>query len=135
MKATISGSFKKFYQEICSAYEIFERNGIVVLSPSKSRIINPGAEFALLESDPKGASNKELEDRHLEAIANSDFLYVVSPNGYAGKSAVFEMGHANALRRPIYCSDSINDVTLEMYVKGAFAPESLIIHLKNQKKL
>jgi len=76
MKAAISGSFRKFYKEICAAYDIFEQNGITVLSPKKSRIINPDDEFVILETDPKGIKMKQLENKHLGAIADSDFLYL-----------------------------------------------------------
>ena len=130
MKCAISGSFRKYYKEICQAHDIFEQNGIVVLSPQKSRIINPGEEFALLETDLKSLSRKQLEDRHLEAIANSDFVYLVNPNGYIGNSATFEIGYAHGCNKPIYSLDIIEDITLQEYVCKIFSPKEIIDFLK-----
>ena len=130
MKCTISGSFKKFYEEMCQAYDVFEQNGIMVLSPKKSIIINPGEEFALLATDSTKLTIKQLEDGHLEAIANSDFLYVVNPNGYIGNSVKFEMGYAHGHSKPIYSLDQIEDVTLHRYFSKICLPKELADFLK-----
>lgn len=128
MQCTISGSFRKFYQEICRAYDIFEKNGICVLSPRRSKVINPKDEFVRLESD-QDLPAKAIEDRHLEAIAKSDFLYLVSPDGYLGKSASFEVGYAQASKVPVYSSERLDDFLLREYVIGVYSPEELVRNL------
>jgi len=130
MKGTISGSFRKFYQEICNTYEIFEQNGITILSPRNSKIINPTEDFVILETDSKELGIKELEDMHLEAIANSDFLYLVNPNSYIGDSGKFEMGFAHGNSVPIYSSHLVTDVVLRKYINGIYSPEELVDVLK-----
>ncbi len=130
MKCAISGSFKKYYEEICWAYDIFEQNGMMVLSPKKATIINPGEEFALLSTDSAKLTIKQLEDRHLAAIADSDFLYIVNPNGYVGNSVKFEMGYAHGHNKPIYSLDQIEDVTLQKYLSKICLPKCLVDFLK-----
>jgi hypothetical protein len=57
-----------------------------------------------------------VEDRHLAAIAESDFLWLVAPDGYVGPSASFEMGCAVTRGIPIYTAAEIPDVSLNRYV-------------------
>ncbi len=113
-QAVISGSFREAFKEIQKYLVDFEKEGFEVLSPKKAKIINPGEEFAILESD-KTTDPKTLEDGHLEAIAKADVLYIVAPNGYLGDSAKMELGLAYALRKHIYCSEKVNDITLKLY--------------------
>jgi len=100
-KVVISGSFRKFFEEIKKIIELFETHGWEVLSPSKSRIINPGDEFPILESD-RGSSELEIESKHLAAISNADLLFIVNPEGYIGNSTALEIGWARSLALPIY---------------------------------
>lgn len=87
--------------EVAQTIAEFEKLGVSVLSPKFIKPKNPGAEFVLFEGEDT-ASPKELEDRHLEAIRQSDALYVVDPDGYVGNSAVMEIGFALSLGRPVF---------------------------------
>lgn len=129
MKCVISGSFRKFYKEITRLIEEFDNLGVEVLSPKKSKIINPDDEFVLLETDSRGASIKQIEEDHLKAIRNSNFLYVCNPNGYVGNSATMEIGFAIANKIPIYSLEAINDLTLSQFVVVA-SPEKIMELLK-----
>jgi NTP pyrophosphatase (non-canonical NTP hydrolase) len=121
---TISGSFRKFYPEITNAIDVFSEREIEVLSPAKSKIVDPSAEFVIFESD-ETTDVKELEDKHLDAISNSDALYVINPGGYVGNSAILEIGYAIALGIPIYTSGPIEDQTLAAYIDGITGPEEI----------
>lgn len=131
-KVTISGSFRKFYQQITQAMIVFSDRQISVLSPAQSKIINPGDEFVVFESDESN-DVKTLEDKHLQAIRNSDILYIVNPGGYVGKSAIFEMGYAVALGKPIFATEPIEDQTLVAYVDGITEPNQLVITIMKDK--
>lgn len=122
---TISGSFRKYYSEICEARDIFELNGIFVFSPKKSTIINPLDDFVLLESDSKNKTMRELEDLHLRSIKDSTFLYVVSPKGYVGDTTRLEIGYAHAKHVPIFSSELIEDKLLREYVDNIYTPQEL----------
>ncbi len=116
MKCVVSGSFKKFYDGIIKTIEEFERCGAKVLSPKVSRIINAGEEFALLESDTT-KNIKVLEKKHLDAIRESDFLYVYNPEGYIGTSATMEIGWALSLDKPVFSLQKPSDLVLAEFVK------------------
>jgi len=129
MKCTISGSFRKFYKEICKVRKIFEEYDIEVLSPEISKIVNPEANFPLLETDSKNSTKKEIEDKHLKAIGKSDFLYVVCPGGYIGNSVRFEIGYAHGKGVFIYSSHLPKDALLRKYLE-IVPPEELCKTLK-----
>jgi len=67
MKCVICGSFRKFYAEVVKTISIFEHRGIKVLSPTKSKIINPGEPFVILESD-QSLDIRAIELKHLDEI-------------------------------------------------------------------
>lgn len=123
-QVVISGLFRKAFPEIQQVVAEFEKEGFEILSPKKSRVINPGEEFAVLESD-ETTDPKALEDGRLEAIAKADVLYVVAPKGYLGDSAKMELGFAYALRKHIYCSEKVDDITLKLYCGEKAAPEEV----------
>lgn len=131
-RVVISGSFRKAFEEIMKVSEEFEKAGFEILSPKKSKVINPGEEFAILESDdtddPKTDDTddpKTLEERHLEAIVKADVLYIVAPDGYLGDSAKMELGFAYALRKHIYCSEVVDDATLKLYCGEKAIPSEI----------
>lgn len=116
MKTTISGSFRKHLDEILEVIAVFEKNGIDVLSPQHRSPKNPGEEFVLFEGE-QTSDPKELEEIHLNAIKNSDFLYVVDPEGYVGNSAIMEVGYAKALGKPIYSLEEPRGFILKFFVQ------------------
>jgi len=123
----ISGSFRKYYNEIKEAIEQFNLLGFDVLSPKNSIIINPDDDFALLESD-KSDNIYFIEDKHLSAIKEADFLYVVNPAGYIGLTVAFEMGYAYANNRKIYCMHEPQDILLkEFCFKSNISPNCIDI--------
>lgn len=130
MICTISGSFRKFYREVCEAYDIFEQNGISVLSPRKSSIINLDDDFVLLKTDSKELTRRQIVDKHLEAIAQSDFLYIMNPNGYAGDSTKFELGYAHGRNKPIYSLSPMENPVLGEYVSKILSPRDLVDYFK-----
>ncbi len=94
----------------------FEENGVEVLSPKHRAPKNPGDEFVLFEGETT-TDPKQLEELHLKAIENSDFLFVVDPEGYVGNSAVMEVGYAKALGKPIYSLEEPSEFILKLFVQ------------------
>jgi hypothetical protein len=129
IKCAISGSFRKSYEEILTTIEIFENNGIQVLSPKKSIVVDQKDGFVFLQSDAT-RSVRKLEDRHLKAIKNSHFLYVCNPNGYLGHAVIFEMGYAHRNKTSIFSLESVNDVTLKEYVTEIISSSNLCCKIK-----
>jgi len=115
ISATISGSFNKHLDQIQNKILEFQQEGIEVLSPKLSRPISCEGKFVRLETD-KGAPG-EIEFEHLGAISRSDFLYVVNPRGYIGKSVALEIGYALSKDIPVYSLEKPEDNVLSFFVK------------------
>jgi hypothetical protein len=116
LKATVSGSFHRHMPAIYSAVCELRALGVDVLSPSDPRVVDHMGEFLFVASD-RLRSIKLVEDRHLEAIRSSDFLWVVCPDGYTGPSTSGEILAASVLDVPVYSSSPPLDVTIGQYVR------------------
>jgi len=122
--ATISGSFNKYLDQIRQKIQEFEKAGIRILSPRYTRPISCRDHFIILESD-KGTP-VDIELNHLAAISQSDFLYVVNPAGYIGKSVSLEIGYALSRDIPVYSLETPKDYLLSLFIK----PEKSIDAIK-----
>jgi hypothetical protein len=116
LAVTVSGSFHRHMHEIGAAVEEFAALSIRVLSPADPRIVAAQGEFLFVASDPV-RSVRLVQDRHLEAIRASSFLWLVCPDGYVGQSASMELGFAAAIGMPMYSTHAPSDLTLRQYVK------------------
>lgn len=128
MRCVISGSFRKYYKDICEAIIGFEKAGVEVLSPKKSKITNPGEEFAILESDTS-KDMKTLEINHMEAIRKADFLYVCNPAGYIGASALLEIGFALACKKKLGFLEQPKDPIIGCFADFVGSPETIISNI------
>jgi hypothetical protein len=102
--------------EIGVAVEELAALSVRVLSPADPRIVAAQGEFLFVASDPV-RSVRLVQDRHLEAIRASSFLWLVCPDGYVGQSASMELGFAAAIGMPMYSTHAPSDLTLRQYVK------------------
>lgn len=104
---TVSGSFNKYIDEIIGKIKELKSNGFFVLSPNNMFVNHIDNNFIYLDGD--SGSPKDIELRHLNAISQSDFLYVVNPNGYIGKSTLVEIGYALSKGIKIFVSEKATD--------------------------
>lgn len=116
LKATVSGSFHRHMPAVYEAVGELRVRDVNVLSPSDPRIVDSLGEFLFVASD-KLRSIRLVQDRHLEAIQTSDFLWVVCPDGYTGPSTCMEIGAAHAAGVPVFASAPALDITLGEYVR------------------
>ena len=130
----ISGSFRRYFDGISETVGTFESLGIDVLSPKASRVINPGEEFAVLETDDT-SDPRTLEQRHLDAITAADALYLYNPEGYIGDSSKMELGWAIALGKPVFCKELVADSTLKFFCGTVATPEQVKTVLENRSPL
>jgi hypothetical protein len=89
--------------------------GVDVLSPSDPRIVDHIGEFLFVASD-KLRSIKLVQERHLQCLRMSSFLWLVTPDGYVGPSASMEIGFAVAVGTPVLSDNLPFDITLREYV-------------------
>lgn len=115
MFTTISGSFHRHMGAISEAVGAFHDAGVRVLSPADPRVVDEIGPFLFVASD-RHRSVRLVQDRHLAAICESNFLWLVCPDGYVGQSAAMEIGFAVARGIPIFSFDFPHDLTLRQYV-------------------
>lgn len=115
LKVTVSGSFQRHLAPVTSAVEAFTSLGCRVLSPEDPRVVDSFGEFLFVASD-RFRTIRTVQNRHLAAIAASQFLWLVDPDGYVGQSASLELGFAIALGIPILTTAPPADLTLRQYV-------------------
>ena len=120
----ISGSFRRHYNDICVMIKDFESQGIRVLSPRHSAVVNPGEDFVLLGTDETTCPEK-LEREHLNAISQATALDLDNPEGYLGLSSAMEVGWALAMGKPIYVKEPCEDVTLGRFANKTATPERI----------
>ncbi|MDB5243906.1 MAG: MazG nucleotide pyrophosphohydrolase [Spirosoma sp.] len=116
IRATVSGSFHRHMTGIAEAVATLGALGVDVLSPSDPRVVDHDGEFLFVASD-RLRSRRLVQDRHLEAIRASDFLWVVCPDGYTGPSTAGEIMAASVLGKPIYSTHAALDITIGDYVE------------------
>jgi hypothetical protein len=115
LKASVSGSFHRFMPEIEAAVHELTGRGVRVVSPADPTIVDAIGEFLFVASD-RVRSVRLVQDRHLESIGGSDFLWLVCPDGYVGQSASMELGFAAANNVPVFAITAPADLTLRHYV-------------------
>jgi hypothetical protein len=130
MQCAISGSFRKFYSDIIEVMQIFVSKGIQVLSPPYSYVLNEGDEFVIFASDDCEDAGV-LAGNHLEAIQESDFLYVYNPAGYVGVNTALEIGYAHAHSVPIVALAVTGNPGLDCFIDHVLMPEDVGLYFKN----
>jgi hypothetical protein len=115
LTVTVSGSFHRHMDAITSAVHELASVSVRVLSPADPRIVAQQGDFLFVASDAV-RSVRLVQDRHLECIRASSFLWLVCPDGYVGQSASMELGFAAAAGVPIFSMRAPSDLTLQQYV-------------------
>jgi hypothetical protein len=100
---------------ITAAVEELAALSVRVLSPADPRIVAQQGEFLFVASDPI-SSVQLVQNRHLDCIKVSDFLWLVAPDRYVGSSASMEIGCAVTAGVPILSTHAPSDLTLRQYV-------------------
>lgn len=124
MQCVIVGSYRKFYPDIRQVITLFENEGIIVLSPPKSRIVNPGSSFAVFETDTS-CDVHSIESGHLSALARADFVYFYNPQGYTGNNAAFELGCAWVYGIPIIALERSGNPGLDCFFAEVCKPDQV----------
>lgn len=110
---TISGSYRKYPESVDAAMRTFSSLGVQVLSPPSMQVVSSVDGFVSLQEDPiqrldlaphadLASLMRTVEQSHLQAIVQSDFLWLSVPEGYLGPSTAFELGWSLAHGVPVY---------------------------------
>lgn len=117
----ISGSYRKGVEALKRAYEEFKDLGYQILSPSNISIVSEIDGFVYMKGE-ETETPARIEDRHLEAIQRSNFVWLHAPDGYVGPTAALEVGYANAIGVPVYAQQMPTDKILQSFVRLAPSP-------------
>ncbi|KKR07371.1 MAG: MazG nucleotide pyrophosphohydrolase [Candidatus Peregrinibacteria bacterium GW2011_GWC2_39_14] len=128
----IIGSFRKHYSQIVETINFFHANNIEVLSPKISTILNPEDEFVIFDYDPRDADIRQIEDKVLEKMHNTDFVYIVNPDGYIGQSTSFEIGYCHGKNLKIFAMEDSSELC-SRYIHAVLKPNEIIKKLKELK--
>ena len=132
MKVTISGSYRKFPEELDRSLEAFRDCGVEVLSPKSAHIISSlDDHFVILQGDDIIGADpvsemRTVENNHLRAIQSSDLLWLMLP-GYCGPATAFEVGWALAHDIPVfYSGQQVQEPIIKCYARPVQSIEHLV---------
>ncbi len=112
--AAIIGSFRQFYDPVCDAWREFSKLGIEVTSPKGTPIVEEGIPFVRFESDKDEWDDPMVQTVALHRILRADFVFVVVPDGYVGRTTCYEIGRIIQASRPLYFSEAPNDLPIHV---------------------
>ena len=122
---TVSGSFNRHLGRIQDAVDALTRHGACVLSPADPRPVERFGPFLFVASDLRRCI-KGTQDKHLQAISRSSFVWLECPDGYVGSSAALEIGYAAAREVPVFSACPPKDLTLRQYVETSPSPQKAL---------
>ncbi|MDB5165509.1 MAG: MazG domain protein [Candidatus Saccharibacteria bacterium] len=115
IRCTLSGSFRRDQAGIKRAYHELVTCGCQVLSPHRLEFDAPDTLF-VKDSAERDMSDADIEAHHLQAIKQSDFVWVHLPDGYMGLSAACEIGYATALGLPVFSDQTPSEPVFQSLV-------------------
>ena len=133
------GSFRKHYAAVEQASSCFVAAGLEVLNPRGKEIVKTDIPFVRFDSDPSTWSDEMIQTVALHRILKADFVYVVAPAGYVGRTTCYEIGRIVQSEHPIYFGERPRDLPLaipeahicrvdaiaDRIAKGTFEPQQL----------
>lgn len=131
------GSFRKHFHEIMRIHRLFTERGIEVLAPSMSRVQTMESGFVYLESDAEQDQRmvELLYLHHLKRLGENGFSYFVSPDGYIGKSASYELGIAHISNVRCFFSAKLQDHPAYLHRNAVWKPEDIAEYIVEHNAL
>jgi len=124
----IIGSFRQHYDGVCRAWRLFTDLGLEVTSPKGAPIIKIGIPFVRFTSDREKWTDPMVQTVALHRILRAEFVYVVAPRGYVGRTTCYEVGRIIQAQRPLYLSQQPADLPIKV-------PAGHILSLREIAKL
>lgn len=120
LRVVLCGSFRREPRQLRTTFaelqSVFE-----VLSPISVDFVNPDDAFVRLAHE-RHEPEASVEQRHLDALTEADFVWLHCPNGYLGISAAFELGHAVSLGIPIFTDTAPTETVYRSWVTVVESP-------------
>jgi NTP pyrophosphatase (non-canonical NTP hydrolase) len=125
-RVVVCGTFHRDLETLKRDHASLIEAGCEVLSPTDVDFVAEVEGFVLarheVAEDPQA-----VEQRHLEALEQADFIWLHAPEGYVGASAALELGVAHALGIPVFGRDYPRDVTLRRFSEPVKSIEQALL--------
>ena len=107
-KVVVCGSFNKNLKQISNLIKKIKSQGIKVLSPKNTEIINIEDGFVIFKNDNFINNCKwSIESQHLKAINESDLVIICNYDNRIGTSTAIELGWAlKAGKKIVFIEDN-----------------------------
>lgn len=126
----ILGSFRRHYEQVLQAREIFQANGITVNTPLGNPVLDENALFVRFDEEFEGEDDPTVQSYALHRIMRADAVYVVLPGRYIGRTSSYEVGRIIQAERYVYFSEEPHDLPIRVpkeYVVGAEQLANIIL--------
>ncbi len=106
-ETVVSGSFRKYMEQIGQALEAFRKADVKVLAPATKEAVNPDEAFIILATDDPNKPPHKLEMDFMREIRKADFLYVVDVEND------IKAAHAAGMKSLLYSKEKIKGADAE----------------------
>ena len=121
----IIGSFRRYYDHVLKAWEVFTNFGFMVVSPRGTNIIKNDIPFVRFSSDNPQYDDYTIQSITLKKLLNANLVYVVASEGYVGRTTAYEIGRLIQANVPIYFSEDPLDLPIQIPTSHILVPEKL----------
>jgi NTP pyrophosphatase (non-canonical NTP hydrolase) len=104
------------------------------LSPSNPFIETEEHGFVYMRQESMQTPSN-IENKHLDAIQQADFVWFFAPEGYVGPTGALEVGFARAAGVPVYTDTILNDLTIKNFVEVVESPSAVYEAFKQHRVL
>jgi NTP pyrophosphatase (non-canonical NTP hydrolase) len=133
-RVVLSGTYRKDPKSLLRTFEMLKESGLTVLSPTSPFIDHEKDGFVYMEHESTLSPN-EIENKHLDAIQNADFVWFFAPDGYVGPTGALEVGFARACGIPVFSDCILQDTTLRRFVTRVDSPSTVLNYFATNRIL
>lgn len=130
----LCGTYRKDPEGLRRTFERLQDTGFSVLSPSNPFIETEEHGFVYMRQESMQTPNK-IENKHLDAIQQADFVWFFAPDGYVGPTGALEVGFARAAGVPVYTDTNLSDLTIRNFVEVVESPSAVYEAFKHHRVL
>jgi NTP pyrophosphatase (non-canonical NTP hydrolase) len=130
----LCGTYRKDPDGLRRAFEHLQELGFSILSPSNPFIETEKEGFVYMQNEST-QSPDQIENKHLDAIQNADFVWFFAPDGYVGPTGALEVGFAHANGIPVYSNVVPDDTTLQQFIEVVDSPATVFESFRKNRVL
>jgi ADP-ribose pyrophosphatase YjhB (NUDIX family) len=129
----IIGSFRQHLGEVRKAARVFVEAGFTVKSPPMDPVRDGKRGHIVFMSDPTDFSDHQIQTATFDKIFSSDFVYVVNPGGYIGRTTSYELGQIHQRGMAVYYAESPLDLPIEVPADTVVSAHDLVGAIRQEE--